>query len=543
MIRTAYYSYWTGGIRKRPSDFALDAQRVSLHCARSHFDKIHLITDSEGVDFFKEMAFDSISTELDCLDAAYEQVWSLGKLLAYKVAAERGEPFLHIDYDVFLWNHFPKKFFNASLLAQQKEWYNYYLYDIQKLVAECPRLHLIDKHRPNSAYNAGILGGHDLEFLKIYAEGAMAFVLDPANKDFMTSNSTDCVGKGLFPWKKACIAEQYYLEVCRLEYAREIEVLTERDWVGEEECKQIGFTHLIASKFRPEIQGKVHILAKKIAKFPAVTKKEPLNLCVGAIFHNEAPTLKEWIEHYLKRGVEHFYLINDGSTDDYQKVLQNYAEHITLFHVLQRQDYNRRQIDLYNFYFLDICKNFKWFLLCDLDEFVWSPQFYSLRSACDNMDEEGIKYASIPMMLYGSNSYSRQPESVVQAFTRRSKMDAEYVEFLKKYSQHKPLARSEEIHKFGIHHMEASCGKTYLSPSDSRFRLNHYRLQSEERWMSRLVMPDVNCFTPADSRNLDAHSGAPVPINSCGNYRTIEMFHEFNKTQNAVLDLGLALQN
>ena len=40
-------------------------------------------------------------------------------------------------------------------------------------------------------------------------------------------------------------------------------------------------------------------------------------LSILAIFKNEAMNLKEWIEHYILNGVEHFYLINNGSTDNF----------------------------------------------------------------------------------------------------------------------------------------------------------------------------------------------------------------------------------
>jgi len=49
-------------------------------------------------------------------------------------------------------------------------------------------------------------------------------------------------------------------------------------------------------------------------------------LAIGAIFRNEAPYLKEWIEFHKLVGVEHFYLFNHGSTDDYASVLQEYIQ-------------------------------------------------------------------------------------------------------------------------------------------------------------------------------------------------------------------------
>lgn len=49
-------------------------------------------------------------------------------------------------------------------------------------------------------------------------------------------------------------------------------------------------------------------------------------LSIGAIFQDEAPYLKEWIEFHKLVGVEHFYLYNNCSQDDFEKVLQPYID-------------------------------------------------------------------------------------------------------------------------------------------------------------------------------------------------------------------------
>lgn len=47
-------------------------------------------------------------------------------------------------------------------------------------------------------------------------------------------------------------------------------------------------------------------------------------LSACAFFRNEAPFLKEWIEYHRLLGVEHFYLYNSGSKDDFRKILAPY---------------------------------------------------------------------------------------------------------------------------------------------------------------------------------------------------------------------------
>ncbi len=48
------------------------------------------------------------------------------------------------------------------------------------------------------------------------------------------------------------------------------------------------------------------------------------NLCVCAIFKDEAPYMQEWIEYHKLLGVEHFRLYNNDSTDNFQEVLEPY---------------------------------------------------------------------------------------------------------------------------------------------------------------------------------------------------------------------------
>ena len=47
-------------------------------------------------------------------------------------------------------------------------------------------------------------------------------------------------------------------------------------------------------------------------------------LSVLAMFKNESMIIQEWIKHYIEEGVEHFYLIDNGSTDDYYEKIKMY---------------------------------------------------------------------------------------------------------------------------------------------------------------------------------------------------------------------------
>lgn len=55
-----------------------------------------------------------------------------------------------------------------------------------------------------------------------------------------------------------------------------------------------------------------------------VAKKYTVSIC--AIFRDECAYLREWLEYHLLIGVDHFYLYNNFSKDDYQEVLAPYVE-------------------------------------------------------------------------------------------------------------------------------------------------------------------------------------------------------------------------
>ena len=144
-------------------------------------------------------------------------------------------------------------------------------------------------------------------------------------------------------------------------------------------------------------------------------------LSVGAMFRNEERALPGWIEHYLLHGAEHFYLIDDNSTDRSSKVVQPYLEKglVTLFHE-DHPRYCGRQRNLYNNYILPHIDETRWLLIADLDEFVWSPRSVDLRSVLADLDH--IAMIQIIHTLFGSNGHVATPEgSIVAAYTRRAR--------------------------------------------------------------------------------------------------------------------------
>jgi len=192
---------------------------------------------------------------------------------------------------------------------------------------------------------------------------------------------------------------------------------------------------------------------------------------VAGIFKNEAHILKEWILHYITMGVEHFYLVNDFSTDNFENVLKEF-NCITLFHndiVTKNQG---RQTKLYDRYFKNI--NSMWVAILDLDEFLWSPKTKDIKQILNNYNE--VAQLKIDWLHFGSSGFIKQPTSVVQSFTKRAHFDTS-----KEYYSFKSIYKPSMLRSFNVHGHSVN-GKTihlkYSEENVPELIINHYPLQS-----------------------------------------------------------------
>lgn len=215
------------------------------------------------------------------------------------------------------------------------------------------------------------------------------------------------------------------------------------------------------------------------------------NLCVFSIFKNESHIFKEWIEHYLNEGVDHFYLIDNGSTDNYKDILESYSGKITLFY----DESKMQQENLYNKYILPNIYETEWLICCDLDEFIWAPDG-TIKSVLNNVSPV-TGMIQIPWEQFGSNGHIKQPKSVIQSFTKRR--SGTYTVELKY------IVRSSAVEKLSIHFCYVkSPFKIFDSTfkekqngiynlisediiKDSKLRCAHYQVQSYD-WFTNVKM-------------------------------------------------------
>jgi len=233
-------------------------------------------------------------------------------------------------------------------------------------------------------------------------------------------------------------------------------------------------------------------------------EKNMYYFAVGAMFKNESKILKEWIEHYLFHGAEHFYLIDDASTDDFLPILQPYIDKhlVSLFqHPTPWTYYLGRQSDMYNYYIFPRLKETKWLAIVDLDEYLWSPVSIDLKYPL--WQSENLGQIQIQGMYFGSNGHIQQPDSIVKSFTRRDSAIDGGLKYI--------VNSSYSFNMLGIHHAvftdEMDAKKKFCVLSPQYFRLNHYSCQSREYWnnvkCTRGDGDDYRVRTPADFDLVD----------------------------------------
>ncbi len=138
---------------------------------------------------------------------------------------------------------------------------------------------------------------------------------------------------------------------------------------------------------------------------PAASKKYELSIC--SLFKNEAKFLKEWIEFHRLVGVDHFYLYNNGSVDNYLEILEPYLKKgiVTLIQwpdrtksVAEDDAYMwalSTQVIAYENAIKLQAVDTKWLIFADIDDFILPARGSTLKEILNRYDDfSGILLSS-----------------------------------------------------------------------------------------------------------------------------------------------------
>ena len=227
------------------------------------------------------------------------------------------------------------------------------------------------------------------------------------------------------------------------------------------------------------------------------TDEKKYYLSIVAIFQNEARYLKEWIEFHKLLGVEHFYLFNNLSADNFKDVLKPYIKNglVELFDWPITNNCHRRFVSTQISSYQKIIEKNEtfWLAMIDIDEFL----FPTTQNNLTDLLKEYEDYAGICVNweLFGTSyiDYILDNELLIEKLTLKcEKPNLEFCKQVKSIVQPQYVLYSKNAHsciyKKGFFCVNENKIKPQFMSSNhisskiicnEKIRINHYWTRDE----------------------------------------------------------------
>lgn len=153
--------------------------------------------------------------------------------------------------------------------------------------------------------------------------------------------------------------------------------------------------------------------------------KYELSAC--AIFQDEAPYLQEWIEYHRMLGVQHFYLYNNNSSDNFREVLKTYVKknivEIIEWPSASNVSFDPVQRGAYNDCIQKVKKDTRWLAMIDIDEFIVPVHTNNLQELLKNYSSAGG--LQIFWQFFGTSGIKKIPDNMtlIESLTWKAPKD------------------------------------------------------------------------------------------------------------------------
>jgi hypothetical protein len=233
-------------------------------------------------------------------------------------------------------------------------------------------------------------------------------------------------------------------------------------------------------------------LVRDVRPARADNKGQGVALCLR--FRDEARYLAEWLEYHAAAGVEHFFLYNNFSADDYASVLQPWVDagRVTLVDwprtpasPAAEEDCIRRALG-----------RFAWVGFLDADEFV---VIRDGRSIADFL--EAFRRApgvGLHWRMFGSSGHRSRPDlPVIAAYQRRAPGPNRHI---KTFVRPERAAQCRNPHSWFYHpigvavdeHGRLLYGSVDPNATADEAWINHYYSKSEEDYLEKAARPPTH---------------------------------------------------
>lgn len=239
------------------------------------------------------------------------------------------------------------------------------------------------------------------------------------------------------------------------------------------------------------------------------------HLVIAAIFKNENPYLREWIEFHRLVGVDHFYLYDNDCGVEARALLAPYeAAGVVTRHDWTHLDGTRHDRptrfggrDKNHMAFNHAARHHRdasqWMLKIDIDEFLVPLQGDAIPPLLERYDRSRIKGIQVPRINFGHSGHEKRPPGlVVESYLMR---EAEV-------SDHKDIANtrflSDNDHMNSAHRWAYRLGARgrLVRPRDVHdMRIHHYYTKSLEESQQRQNMMRTRPNSKEEWEKQNAH--------------------------------------
>lgn len=184
--------------------------------------------------------------------------------------------------------------------------------------------------------------------------------------------------------------------------------------------------------FRPSRSNRKEKLHKRTIPLPKILRAvpQPYYLTIFTMVKNEGKNLKEWIAFHRLVGADHFFIYDNGSTDDTAELLARYQEQgiatvipwPAFFPWTERAGVDAREAALAHS-ITAYGHQCRWMMVIDVDEFVF-PSLGDNLAPCLSTFED-LPAIALPWHMFGHSGHVTPPDGlVIENYTQRAALPA-----------------------------------------------------------------------------------------------------------------------
>ena len=219
--------------------------------------------------------------------------------------------------------------------------------------------------------------------------------------------------------------------------------------------------------------------------------KRSCTLSLLVICKNESMVIEEFIEHYLSEGVQHIYIIDNGSTDNTKDKLKKYSKYITYYYKPKQHYQTNHYNDVYN----HIKHKTKWLIVADVDEYIYNTsKNETIYDYIITLDTSKVAAIRLNWKMFGSSGYINHPESIRKSFIWRQN---------DLHQNTKEIVNTLLTKSLIIHTHDYKPNVEIIS-NPSELQLNHYAIMSEEYFRKvKMTRGDVSSISINNIRDMN----------------------------------------